>query len=72
MKVGIYDALELCKQLIHPDYDLLAVAHYFWSPIVNAFLFAHGPMTPTIMDISAFTGLCPHGIAVNFFLTPSD
>jgi len=30
---------------------------YFWSDAINAFLFGHGPMTPTLLDVMMLTGL---------------
>nr|TKW32159.1 hypothetical protein SEVIR_2G151900v2 [Setaria viridis] len=32
-------------------------ASYFWSDTLNAFLFGHGPMTPTLTDVLMLTGL---------------
>ena len=37
--------------------SMLVVASYFWSDILNAFLFSHGPMTPTLADVLMLTGL---------------
>ena len=36
---------------------MLVSASYFWSDALNAFLFGHGPMTPTLLDILMLTGL---------------
>nr|TKW28650.1 hypothetical protein SEVIR_3G342600v2 [Setaria viridis] len=36
--------------------SLLIVASYFWSDALNAFLFGHGPMTPTLTDVLMLTG----------------
>ena len=36
---------------------MLISASYFWSDAVNAFLFGHGPMTPTLLDVMMLTGL---------------
>jgi len=36
---------------------MLASASYFWSDAINAFLFGHGPMTPTLLDVMILTGL---------------
>nr|BAX25153.1 aminotransferase-like [Oryza meyeriana var. granulata] len=36
---------------------LLASASYFWSDALNAFLFGHGPMTPTLLDVTMLTCL---------------
>jgi hypothetical protein len=37
--------------------SLLIVTSYFWSDALNAFLFGHGPMTPTLADILLLTAL---------------
>jgi hypothetical protein len=37
--------------------DLLIAACHFWSNGVNAFLFGHGPMSPTLADVYMITGL---------------
>jgi len=36
---------------------LLVAASLFWSDALNAFLFGHGPMTPTLADVFMLTGL---------------
>lgn len=36
---------------------ILAATSYFWSNALNAFLFGHGPMTPTLADVMMITGL---------------
>ena len=36
---------------------MLASASYFWSGAINPFLFGHGPMTPTLLDVMMLTGL---------------
>lgn len=36
---------------------LLAATAYFWSDIVNAFLFNQNPMSPTLLDVFMLTGL---------------
>ena len=39
---------------------MLISASYFWSDGLNAFMFNHGPMTPTLMDVVMLTGLNIH------------
>ena len=39
---------------------MLISASYFWSDAMNAFMFHHGPMTPTLMDVVMLTGLNIH------------
>jgi hypothetical protein len=37
--------------------NLLIAACHFWSNGANAFLFGHGPMSPTLVDAYMITGL---------------
>jgi hypothetical protein len=37
--------------------SLLIAASYFWFDALNAFLFSHGPMAPTLADVLVLTGL---------------
>ena len=37
--------------------SLLIAASYFWSDTLNAFLFGHGPASPTLADMLMLTGL---------------
>jgi hypothetical protein len=36
---------------------MLIAASHFWLDTLNAFLFGHGPMTPTLADVLMLTGL---------------
>ena len=36
---------------------MLISTSFFWSDALNAFMFGHGPMTPTLMDVVMLTGL---------------
>jgi len=36
---------------------MLISASFFWSDAINAFLFSHGPMTPTLLDVMMLTSL---------------
>ena len=36
---------------------MLISVSFFWSDAINAFLFGHGPMTPTLLDVMMLTGL---------------
>jgi len=47
---------------------MLISASYFWSDAVNAFMFNHGPMTPTLMDVMMLTGLNIHAPDRSFHL----
>jgi len=37
--------------------SLLIAASYFWSDTVIAFVFGHGPASPTLADVLMLTGL---------------
>lgn len=39
------------------DEPLVIAAAHFWSDGLNAFLFANGPMTPTLLDVKMIIGL---------------
>ena len=47
---------------------MLISASYFWSDALNAFMFNHGPMTPTLMDVVMLTGLNIHASNKPFHL----
>ena len=36
---------------------MMIVAAYFWSDTFNAFMFGHGPASPTLADVLMLTGL---------------
>jgi len=37
--------------------SILIAASYFWSDTLNAFVFGHGPASPTLVDVLMLTGL---------------
>jgi hypothetical protein len=55
--IGIADALSLSLSPLEKNKNLLKTIGYFWSDALNYFLFGHGPMTPTLMDVVMLTGL---------------
>jgi hypothetical protein len=55
--IGIADALSLSLSPLEKDENLLKTIGYFWSDALNYFLFGHGPMTPTLLDVMMITGL---------------
>jgi hypothetical protein len=42
---------------LEKDENLLKTIGYFWSDALNCFIFCHGPMTPTHMDVVMITSL---------------
>jgi len=42
---------------MHRNESLLIAASYFWSDTLNAFVFGHGPASPTLADAVLLTGL---------------
>jgi hypothetical protein len=53
----IAHCLELSLAETPKNENLLIAACHFWSNGVNAFLFDHGPMSPTLADVYMITGL---------------
>jgi hypothetical protein len=49
--IGIADALSLSLSPLEKDENLLETIGYFWSDALNCFIFGHGPMTPTLLDV---------------------
>ena len=53
--------LDQCIRLSIADMErnesLLIAASYFWSDTLNAFVFGHGPASPTLVDVLMLTGL---------------
>ena len=47
---------------------MLISASYFWSDALNAFMFNHGPMIPTLMDVVMLTGQNIHAPDRSFHL----
>jgi hypothetical protein len=55
--IGIADALSLSLSPLEKNENLLKTIGYFWSDALKCFLFGHGPMTPTLMDVVMIIGL---------------
>jgi hypothetical protein len=53
----IAHCLELSLAETPKNENLLIAACHFWSNGANAFLFGHGPMSPTLADVYMITGL---------------
>src|SRR6185312_11117800 len=53
----ISQCLNLSLSEMVKNEPMLASASYFWSDAINAFLFGHGPMTPTLLDVMMLTSL---------------
>jgi hypothetical protein len=53
----IAQCLELSLAETLNNENLLIASCHFWSNGVNAFLFGHGPMSPTLADVYMITGL---------------
>ena len=57
---GLYDmsqCLDLSLSEMVRNKPMLISASFFWSDALNAFMFGHGPMTPTLLDVMMLTGL---------------
>ena len=55
--IGIADALSLSLSPLEKNENILKTIGYFWSDALNCFMFGHGPMTPTLLDVAMITGL---------------
>lgn len=53
----LYNLINFCTHGICLVANLLGAASCFWSKNVNAFCFPCGLMSPTLLDVSAITGL---------------
>ena len=53
----ISQCLDLSLSEMIKNESMLISASFFWSDAINAFLFGHGPMTPTLLDVMMLTGL---------------
>jgi hypothetical protein len=56
-KLRISHCLELSLAETPKNESLLIAASHFWSNGASAFLFSHGPMSPTLADVYMITGL---------------
>jgi hypothetical protein len=56
-KCKISQCITLSLSAMSRNESLLIAASYFWSDALNAFLFGHEPMAPTLADVLLLTGL---------------
>jgi len=56
----VRQCLDLSLSEMIRNEPMLISASYFWSDALNAFMFNHGPMTPTLMDVVMLTSLNIH------------
>ncbi|KAM1757733.1 hypothetical protein ACFX11_006953 [Malus domestica] len=76
-KAGIYDILQFSKFAIPFNRSLVLAALCFWSTSTNSFHLRHGPLTITLLDLSALLGLRPDGpqfdaLVANSISIPDD
>jgi hypothetical protein len=55
--IGIADDLSLSLSSLEKNENLVKTIDYFWYDALNCFLFGHGPMTPTLLNVMMITGL---------------
>ena len=67
---GIADALSLSLSPLDKHENLLKTIGYFWSDALNCFMFGHGAMTPTLMDVVMITGLDITSPSPSAFMLP--
>jgi hypothetical protein len=53
----ISQCITLSLYVMSRNESLLIAASYFWSDALNAFLFGHGPMAPTLADVLVLISL---------------
>jgi hypothetical protein len=58
--------LELSLAETPKNESLLIAASHFWSNDANAFLFGHGPMSPTLADVYMIASLKVTGIVYSY------
>ncbi|KAM2215588.1 hypothetical protein ACFX1X_022700 [Malus domestica] len=63
--LGIYDAIKFLTMEIAMDKELIMATLSLWCSATNILVLPFGPMTPTILDISAIIGTSPFGIPVD-------
>ena len=68
--IGIADALSLSLSPLEKHENLLKTIGYFWSDALNCFMFGHGPMTPTLLDVVMITGLDITSPSPSAFMLP--
>ncbi|KAK1606025.1 hypothetical protein QYE76_029698 [Lolium multiflorum] len=69
---GIADALSLSLSPLEKHENLLKTIGYFWSDALNCFMFGHGPMTPTLLDVAMITGLDIASPSPSAFMLPKQ
>ncbi len=62
--MDIFDAIQLSQNTYQADQLLLALILCFWLSRTNTLFFRSGPFTPTLMDVVAIIGICPHGVTL--------
>ena len=55
--LGISHCIKLSLANMQKNEPLLSAVSYFWHDTFNAFIFGHGPMTPTLLDVILLTDL---------------
>ncbi|KAK1695615.1 hypothetical protein QYE76_012312 [Lolium multiflorum] len=70
--IGIADALSLSLSPLEKHENLLKTIGYFWSDALNCFMFGHGPMTPTLLDVAMITGLDIASPSPSAFMLPKQ
>jgi len=63
--------IRLSIVVMHRNESLLIAASYFWSDTLNAFVFGHGPASPTLADVVMLTGLDVSSADSTHFFIPN-
>ncbi|KAM1209141.1 hypothetical protein ACFX2J_014717 [Malus domestica] len=67
--LGIYDVVKPSTIEIAMDKKLLMVALGFWCSATNIMVLLLGPISPTILDISAILRVSPSGLPIDVFFS---
>lgn len=66
---GIGQCINLSLANMDRNKNLLIITSYFWSDALNAFLFGHGLMAPTLLDV-VHDGYWPQYIGIRHAFFP--
>ncbi|KAM1502910.1 hypothetical protein ACFXTO_028203 [Malus domestica] len=67
--LGIYDAIKLSTIEISMDEELLMAALGFWCSATNTMVLPLGPISLTILNVSAIFRTFPSGLSIDVYLS---
>ena len=66
-EAGIAECLPLSLAAPSADENLIMAISYFWSDVLNAFVFRSGPLGSTLLDVAQLCALRPDGDQLSAF-----